>query len=89
MGEYLLRLAIVLPIVCGLAWGSLLLWKRLQGGLPAQRQSDRAVRIIDAVSMGQSGRLVVVAFAGRTLLLSATRGQILLIADGMKEGNDA
>jgi flagellar protein FliO/FliZ len=89
MGEYLMRLAIVLPIVCGLAWGSLLLWKRFQGGMPAHRQSDRAVRIVDAVSMGQSGRLVVVAFAGRTLLLSATRGQIVLIADGMKEGNDA
>lgn len=89
MGEYILRLLIVLPIVCGLAWGSLVLWKRLQGGLPALGQTERAVRIVDSVSVGTSGRLIVVAFAGRTLLLSATRGQIALIADGATETRDA
>lgn len=89
MGEYILRLAIILPIVCGLAWGSLVLWKRLQGGIPAMGQAERAVRIVDAVSMGPSGRLVVVAFAGRILLLSATRGQIALVADGKAEAIDA
>lgn len=81
MAEYLIRLMIVLPIVCGLAWGSLVLWKRVQGGLPMVGQGQRAVRIIDAVSMGPGGKIVVVEFATRRLLLSAARGGITLLAE--------
>ncbi len=89
MAMYILKLAIILPLVCGLAWGSLMLWKRLQRGLPAMGPGARAVRIVDAVSMGTSGRLIVVAFGGRNLLVSATRGQIALIAEAASESADA
>ena len=34
MFEYILRLLILLPIVGGMAWGSLWLWKRVQMGVP-------------------------------------------------------
>lgn len=89
MGEYILKLAIVLPLICGLAWGSLMLWKRLYGGIPSWGQAERTIQVIDALSMGTNGRLVVVAFAGRNLLLSATRGQISLLAEAMPEPVDA
>ncbi len=89
MGAYILKLAIILPLVCGLAWGSLMLWKRLQRGMPALGQNPRAICIVDVISMGTSGKLVVVAFAGRNLLLSATRGQIALVAEAGAEPHDA
>lgn len=89
MGAYLLKLMIVLPIVCGLAWGSLMLWKRLQGGMPSLGQAQRAVRILDVTSMGASSKLVVVAFGGRQLLISATRGQIVLLAEAARDEDDA
>ena len=34
MFEYILRLLILLPLVGGMAWGSLWLWKRVQMGVP-------------------------------------------------------
>ena len=89
MGAYILKLLIVLPIICGLAWGSLMLWKRLQGGMPSLGQAERAIRVVDVTAMGTSGKLVVVAFAGRNLLLSATRGQISLLADAAQDRDDA
>lgn len=89
MGVYILKLAVILPLICGLAWGSLMLWKRMQRGMPALGQGARAVRIVDVVSVGPSGKLVVVAFAGRNLLVSATRGQIALVAEAVAEAADA
>jgi flagellar protein FliO/FliZ len=74
--EYLLRLFLVVPLVGGLAWGSLLLWKRIQLGLPVKPTGNRPVRIVDAVTLGTNGKLVVVEFGGDILLLGVTRSGI-------------
>ena len=78
--DYLLRLLILLPLVAGLAFGSLWLWRRLQPGL-AIGQRERAVKIIDAIPVGATGRLAVVEFANRRFLVSVSRGRIELIAE--------
>jgi flagellar protein FliO/FliZ len=81
MAEYFLRLFILVPLVGGLAWGSLWIWKRVQLGLPAHRPAERPARVIDVVTLGTSGKLAVVAFDGRMLLVAASRQGIALIAE--------
>ncbi len=80
MTEYFLRLLILVPLIGGLAWGSLWAWKRLQLGLPVRTPVDRPARIVDVLTMGTAGKLAVVAFEGKTLLVAASRQGITLIA---------
>lgn len=86
MGEYLLRLAILLPLVGGLAWVSLWLLRRAQIGLPMVRTSqERAVQVIDAVPLGVGSKLAVVRFDDRNLLVAVTRTQITLLSEARPE----
>lgn len=85
IAEYLLRLFLVVPLIGGLAWGSLWLWKRVQLGLPVRPESSRPVRIVDAVTLGANGKLLVVEFSGKTLLLGVSRSGICQLAS--HEGN--
>ena len=78
--EYFGRLLLIMPLIGGMAWGSLWLWKKLQIGLPLQSQNTRAVRIVDAVSLGGNGKLLVVEFGQDTLLLGASRSGISILA---------
>jgi flagellar protein FliO/FliZ len=84
MFEYILRLFILVPLVGGLAWGSLWLWRRVQIGLPVQGANAKPTRMIDVLPMGTSGKLAVVEFGGRELLIAVTRTQISLIAENDK-----
>ncbi|HEX7873708.1 MAG TPA: flagellar biosynthetic protein FliO [Sphingobium sp.] len=77
---YFVKLLILLPLVGGMAFGALWLWRKYQPGL-MQAQGNRAVRVVDAVPLGNFGKLAVVEFQGKTLLLSVTRGRIERIAE--------
>jgi flagellar protein FliO/FliZ len=85
MTLYLLRLIILIPLVGGLAWASLWLWRRVQNGLPVMRVPDRPVRLVDAVPLGVGSKLAVVRFDERNLLVAVTRGQVSLIAEARPE----
>lgn len=85
MTEYFLRLVILVPLVGGLAYGSLWLWRRVQTGLPLVRVPDRPVRLVDAVPLATGSKLAVVRFDGRELLVAVTRGQVSLIAEARSE----
>jgi flagellar protein FliO/FliZ len=89
MTEYILRLFILIPMVGGLAWGSLWLWRRVQLGLPVQGSVARPARMIDVMPLGTSGKLAVVEFGGRELLIAVSRTQISLIAEAEKGDFDA
>lgn len=80
IGEYLVRLAVLIPLVGGMAWGSLWLWKRVQTGMPIRERPERAARVIEVIAMGTAGKLTVVDFRGQELLIAVSRGQIALIA---------
>ena len=86
MFEYILRLLILLPLVGGMAWGSLWLWKKVQMGtlqLPGQgAKRTRAIEMIDVLPLGPGTKLTVVEFAGQRILLSVSRGAVTRIADG-------
>lgn len=89
MFEYLLRLLLLVPLVGGLAWGSLWLWRRVQLGLPMAPQAQRVARMVDVLPMGTGGKLAVVEFGGRQLLIAVSRNSISLIADDTQGDFDA
>ncbi len=85
MTDYLLRLLLLVPLVAGLAYGSLWLWRKLQPGI-AIGNRKRALKIVDAIPMGATGRLAVVEFANRHILVSVSRGRIEKLAEAPADG---
>jgi flagellar biogenesis protein FliO len=86
LGEFLVRLAVALPLVCGLAalslWGVRRGWLRLPGWrstalLPAQ---SSVLEVLAVRSMSPTARLAVVRFDGRDLLVGVTGQSIALLA---------
>lgn len=78
MGELVLRLFVMLPLVGGLAFLSLWLWRKTRLGGPIAGRT-RSICVTDSVALGPGSRLLVVEFDGRRLLLSAGRqGTVLL-----------
>jgi flagellar protein FliO/FliZ len=77
---YILKLLIVIPIVGGLAYGSLWLWRRVQPGM-AFTQRERMVKLVDAIPLGATGKLAVVDFGGKRLLLAVSRTGVTLVSE--------
>ena len=84
MFEYILRLFILVPLVGGMAWGSLWLWRRMQLGLPITAVTAKPARMIDIIPAGAGAKLAVVEFGDRQLLIAISRSQISLIAESHK-----
>ncbi len=78
--EYILRLLLLVPIVGALAWGSLWLWKRVHGALPAAGNNERLIRTIEVLPMTPGSKLAVIEFGGKQHLIAITRNGIGLIA---------
>ena len=81
MTWYFIKLLVLLPLVGAMAYGALWLWRRYQPGLIGA-QGDRAVKLLEMLPMGTAGKLAVVEFDGKRLLVSVTRGRIEKIAEG-------
>ncbi|WP_332817013.1 flagellar biosynthetic protein FliO [Sphingopyxis sp.] len=82
MFEYILRLLILLPLIGGMAWGSLWLWKRVQMGVPLTgAKRPRAVEMVDVLPLGPGSKLAVVEFGGQQILIAVSRGGITRLAD--------
>jgi flagellar protein FliO/FliZ len=82
MTAYIIKLLILIPLVAGLAWGSLWLWRRAQQGIGAASRRERLVTLLDATPLGATTKLAVVEFEGRRLLLAVSRTGVQLLADG-------
>lgn len=78
---YFVKLIILLPLVGGMAFAALWLWRKYQPGMIGG-QANRSLKILEALPMGTFGKLAVVEFEGQKLLLSVTRGKIEKIAEG-------
>lgn len=89
MAEYLLRLFILVPIVGGMAWGSLVLWRKVQIGLPASNSKNRPATVVDILPMGTNGKIAVIDFRGRELLVAVSRSNICLLAQAEMGDFDA
>ena len=80
LGWYFLKLFIMLPLVGGMAFGALWLYRKYQPGLIAG-QANRSLKLLEALPLGTFGKLAVVEFEGQRILLSVTRGKIEKIAE--------
>ena len=78
---YFVKLLILLPLVGGMAFGALWLWRKYQPGMMVG-QTDRSLKLLEALPLGTFGKLAVVEFEGKKILLSVTRGRIEKIAEG-------
>ena len=80
LGWYFLKLFILLPLIGGMAFGVLWLYRKYQPGLLAG-QANRSLKLLEALPLGTFGKLAVVEFEGQRILLAVTRGKIEKIAE--------
>jgi flagellar protein FliO/FliZ len=79
---YFVKLLILLPLVGGMAFGALWLWRKYQPGMIGAGHGDRSLKLLEALPMGTFGKLAVVEFEGRKILVAVTRNRIEKIAEG-------
>ena len=99
MWEYILRLFILIPLVGGMAWGSLWLWRKAQLGMPSipglaglaglaglslPNRPERKARLVDIVPMGPGSKIVVIDFGDKEFLVAVSRSQISLLSEREK-----
>lgn len=65
--------------MAGMIFGALWLYRKYQPGL-IRTDSDRDLKLLETLSLGTTGKLAVVEFAGDKILLSVTRGKIEPVA---------
>lgn len=78
IGAYLLKLALLLPLVCGLLFLCLWAWRKLEAKLPGN-PANRMVAVRETMMISPGLRLAVIEFEGRKLLVSVGRGGVTLI----------
>ena len=78
MWSYVLKLAIMLPLVCGLMIGCLLLWRKFESRIPG-KPSTRLIGVKETMMISPGVRLAVLDFEGRRLLVSVARGGVTLV----------
>jgi flagellar protein FliO/FliZ len=77
---YLVKLALVLPLIAGLAYGALRLVRRFEGrfGTPA---GERTVKVIETQMLSPTQRLAVIAFHDREILVASSRSGLVRLAE--------
>ena len=76
--SYILKLVILLPLVCGLMVGCLLLWRKFESRMPG-KPTSRLIGVKETMMISPGLRLAVIDFEGRRLLVSDGRGGVHLI----------
>lgn len=83
MLEYILRLALLLPLLAGLIWGSLWLTRFLQSRLVGQPgDGTRAVELLETSLIAPGLKLAVVRFHDREILLGVSRQGLVRLSEG-------
>lgn len=77
---YLLKLIVVLPLIGALAWGCLILTRRLQERVGSPT-AGRSVRVVETLMLSPTLRLIVIEFHGREILVSGSRNGLVRLAD--------
>lgn len=80
MGWYVLKLAIMLPLLGLGIWASLKLAQRLQAR-SARGDGTRSVRLLETTMLAPGIRLAVVEFHGSEILLGSTRQGLVRLAE--------
>jgi flagellar protein FliO/FliZ len=78
---YILKLIVLLPLIAGLAWGSLKLAQKMQARIGGGQSGSKAVRIIETTMLSPTLKLAVIEFHGREILVSASRQGLTRLAE--------
>lgn len=81
MTVYILKLLVLLPVMGGLIFAALWLYRKYQPAL-VHAQNRRSVKVLETLPLGSFAKLAIVEFEGRKILLSVTRGRVERIASG-------
>lgn len=86
MLEYLLRLALLLPVLAGLIWGSLWLTRWMQArlnGVPGAPGggAGRQLQLVQTSLIAPGMKLAVVRFHDREILLGCTRQGMVRLSE--------
>jgi flagellar protein FliO/FliZ len=77
---YLLKLAIMLPLIGLLGWGALKLARKMQDRIGAG-PAAKSVRIVETTMLSPTLKLAVLEFHGREILDSASRQGLTRLAE--------
>lgn len=77
---YIVKLLILLPLIAGLAWGCLVLARKMQLRQESAH-GPRRVRIVETQMLSPTLRLAVLEFNGREILVSASRSGLVRLAE--------
>ena len=92
MGEYLLRLALLLPLLGALARDSLRLTRMLQNrivGAGGAGRAGRALRLVETSLVARGMRLAVVRFHDREILIGASRSGLVRLGEAAARTDQA
>lgn len=81
MVEYFLRLALLLPLLALLIWGSLKLTKFLQGRVAGAQGNGRSVELLETTMLSPGLKLAVVRFRDREILLGCSRQGLVRLSE--------
>ena len=81
MLTYIVKLLVMVPLVAGLAWASLWLWRRYQPGLAGQMRPQGSLAVVDSIMLGAATRIAVVQFGDARVLVALSRTGIVKLAE--------
>lgn len=82
MLTYFLKLALILPLLALMIWGSLKLAKYMQNKLAVQADEARGIKLVETAFVAPGIRLAVVEFRGREILLGCSKQGLTRLAEG-------
>jgi flagellar protein FliO/FliZ len=85
MTWYVLKLLVMLPLIAALAWGCLKLAQKFQAS--AGIGMGKSVRVVETVMLSPTLKLAVIEFRGREILVSASRGGLVRLAEAEARGD--
>ena len=78
---YVIKLIVLLPLIGGLAWGTLKLAQKAQARLGGAQGSAGRFRIVETTMLSPGLKLAVIEFGGREILVSASRQGLTRLGD--------
>lgn len=79
MAWYFAKLALLLPLLALLIWGSLRLSRTMQQRLGANGAGNRQIRLVESSYLGPGLRIAVIEFRGREIVLGCSRNSLTLL----------
>lgn len=86
MIEYFLRLALLLPLLGLMIWGSLRLTRYLQSRLTGMQGSGQSVELVETSLLAPGMKLAVVRFHDREILIGCSRAGIVRLGEADSTG---